>query len=283
MSSTPIQVPFDHTEMFNQLFHQMNARLDALSRHPVAYPQVTSPEKYDGNAAGYHDFLASVDNVFALQPERFSIAEFKTRYIGTLLIGNAKSWFRHICMNDSDKLRDFAAFMADFQSQFRDPNYHMQCRARLAALRQGKGSVQQYQARFRVLANDTGYNETALLNIFYEGLSDQVKDLLSTVLDLPERLEEFIRLTIKIDQRLHTRWLEKRKEYTRPSHSHSAAQSNRMDLDATSFEQGNRFGQLNVSREEYERRKRAGQCLGCGEKNHRVKDCPKRRMPKNEN
>jgi hypothetical protein len=56
-----------------------------------------------------------------------------------------------------------------------------------------KEKVTSFPAKFRRLASDTGYNNDALTEQFRKGLSDKVKDVLSTTwLDEPMDIESFI-------------------------------------------------------------------------------------------
>ncbi len=55
-----------------------------------------------------------------------------------------------------------------------------------------------YAADFRQLATDLDWNEAALINQYRFNLSDSVKDMLIHY-DYPTNLNDFIDLTIKID------------------------------------------------------------------------------------
>ena len=57
---------------------------------------VALPERYNGNVGRCRDFLLAVDNLFAIQPHRYSSDEIKTRFIGTLLTHEALAWFRDV-------------------------------------------------------------------------------------------------------------------------------------------------------------------------------------------
>ena len=64
----------------------------------------------------------------------------------------------------------------------------------LSTLKQGKDSVCDYTIHFRTLATESGWNNTALYNIFLKGLSPDIQDLL-----VP--LDTLIALAIRTDNR----------------------------------------------------------------------------------
>lgn len=68
-------------------------------------------------------------------------------------------------------------------------------------MRQGRRSVIDYATEFRTLAVDSGWTQPALVDAFFNGLSEHVKDLL-TPLDLPSELDALVSLASKIDKRL---------------------------------------------------------------------------------
>ena len=86
----------------------------------------------------------------------------------------------------------------------------------LSRLQQGADSVCDYAIRFRTLATESRWNDTALYDVFLKGLSDPIQDLL-VPLDLPPDLDSLISLTIRTDNRL-----QERKQQLRGSRAHCA-------------------------------------------------------------
>jgi hypothetical protein len=202
---------------FADLLQNLNARIQMLesknlslqNSHSAPPPKVSLPEKFGGSIARFRDFIISVENVFALQPSRYGSDQIKTRFIGTLLVNEALSWFRDVVLNKSYLLDNYAQFILEFKNLFDDPNAKRHACTALKRLRQSRGSVLSYSAKFRRLASETGYNQEALLDIFRFGLSEEIKDVLSTSLNEPNSLEDFINFCVKIDQRLYDRKLER--------------------------------------------------------------------------
>ena len=68
----------------------------------------------------------------------------------------------------------------------------------MKCLRQAKGSVLPYSAKFRRLSSETEYNDDdALFNLFRNGSKDDINDVLATCFDEPTDLENITNFTIK--------------------------------------------------------------------------------------
>jgi transposase InsO family protein len=283
-----------------QLLQNLNSRLEYLESRPShgsPAPKVALPDKFDGNIQKCKRFLASVENIFSLQPDRYYSDEIKTRFIGTLLTGDALSWFSSILEFTPDRLSNYFDFVLELSSLFGDPHAKRHACDALKRLRQSKFSVLSYSTKFRGLAFQTGYNEDAKMDLFRSGLNEEVKDVLATSLQDPETLEELISLCIKIDQRLHDRRLEKR--FARPfSHSDRFRHPSRtsgspgnsfvqaetspvpMDLDSMQSKKVNwsdQNGSKKLSSEERTRRIQNNLCLYCGDPGHQLANCSKRK------
>jgi hypothetical protein len=275
-------------ERFNEFILGIQRRITALESVPAPSAPVSSkikvslPEKFDGRITKYRDFLASVRNYFVLQGNQYSSDEIKVRFIGTLLTGDPLTWFRGLVESDSPSLYDLETFLQDFQDNYDDPYARHHAQAAIRRLRQGKGSVVSYASKFRRLASDTGFNDEAKIEIFKNGLIDEVKDVLAGILDEPPGFEQFINFCIKIDHRLYARRVEKKKPSgsdLKPSASKKEQQSSAhadpsaMDVDAVQASAGK---SKKLSQEERTRRLKENLCLYCGEPDHRLASCPKK-------
>ena len=56
-------------------------------------PRVSLPEKFDGTRSNFRGFVNQIRLITFLQPERYPIDESRVGLVGTLLIGQALSWF----------------------------------------------------------------------------------------------------------------------------------------------------------------------------------------------
>lgn len=68
----------------------------------------------------------------------------------------------------------------------------------LSHLRQSKDLVCDYAIHFRTLAAESGWNNTALYDVFLKGLNPSIQDLL-VPLDLPTDHDALIALTVRMD------------------------------------------------------------------------------------
>jgi transposase InsO family protein len=276
-----------------QLLNNLNARLETLELVPAATaaapqsfgptPKVALPDKFDGSISKCRRFISSVENVFAIQPSRYSTPEIRTRFIGTLLSGDALTWFSGIVEYSPELLLNYENFILELKNLFDDPHAQRHACTSLKRLRQGKFSVTSYSAKFRHLALETGYNDLAKMDIFRSGLNDDVKDVLATSLVDPETLEDLIKLCVKIDQRLYDRRLERNSNKMpyghpdkpkKPSPQGNQSGSTPMDLDYMDGQKTKPHGKL--TKEERARRIQNSLCLYCGEPGHKVNSCSKR-------
>ena len=168
------------------------------------------PEKIDGKISKYRDFLAAVKNYFVFQRARYPTEEMQVRFIGTLFTGDPLTWFRGLIESESECLLSMNAFLHECQANYDDPFARSHAQASVGRLRQAKGSVVSYAAKFRRVASDTGYNAEAKISVFKNGLNDDVKDVLARSLEEPEEFEPFVNYCIKIYSRLYERHLQKK-------------------------------------------------------------------------
>jgi len=265
----------------SNLLMNLNQRLMQLESVGSVVPSnvnlnIALPERYNGSIGRCRDFLLAVDNLFAIQPHRYSGDEIKTRFIGTLLTQEALAWFRDVLERRTDLLGDYSLFVSEFRAFFEDPNTRRHAADALGRLKQGKGSCLAYATKFRRLGHDTGFNNDALVDFFRKGLNEDIKDRLANALEEPTELEEYISLCVKIDQRLYDRRVEKagtvKFGFTPPRFApRPPSGPSPMELDSMQTE---RFKKLTP--EERKRRFEQGLCLYCGDKSHKLASCPAR-------
>jgi hypothetical protein len=242
-------------------------------------PRVSLPEKFDGTRSKFRGFVNQVRLITFLQPQRYPTEESRVGLVGTLLTGQALSWFAPLFETRSPILSNFEAFLEAFAEAFGEHDKARWATTKIRALRQGSRSASVYASEFRQLACDINWDEQALMSQFYWGLRDDVKDLLLALPD-PQTLNEAINQAVKCDNRLFQRRQDQRSwTFTkqRTGNSYSAASTNTllphsgvedMQIDAVRFKP--------LTTEEKKRRYEQGLCLYCGEAGHKAGGCLKK-------
>lgn len=238
-------------------------------------PRVSLPDKFDGTRSKFRGFVNQIRLITVLQPERYPTEEARVGLVGTLLTGQALSWFAPLFEKRSPILSNFEMFLEAFAEAFGEHDKVRWATTKIRSLRQGARSASVYASDFRQLASDINWGEEALVSQFYWGLRDDVKDLLLSLPD-PQTLNEAISQAVKCDNRLFQRRQDQRPrdQTTRYNttisannlSSHSEAEA--MQIDAVRFKP--------LSPEERTRRMEEGLCLYCGEQGHKVGSCPKK-------
>ncbi|QRV87027.1 Retrotransposon gag protein [Ceratobasidium sp. AG-Ba] len=107
--------------------------------------------------------------------------EQKIAFITSYLEGTASEWVnafeeqRYINNIAVPWLSDLAQFWTEFGRQYGDVNRSENHRALLRKLKQNK-TVQEYVTQFNLYASGLGYNDAALRDQFYDGLSDEIRN-----------------------------------------------------------------------------------------------------------
>lgn len=241
----------------------------ALSR--FTEPRMPPPERFSGDASTCRAFLTQCSIQFSLQPSAFPSEETKVAYVISLLTGQALRWATAEWERGSAIRFSFSDFAAELRRVFDPVRPEKEAARLLASLRQGDKSVDQYAIEFRTLAADTKWNESACFDLFYQGLSERLKDELAAR-DLPSTLHALIDLASRIDRRLR----ERRRERTVVGSYMSPP--NLFPLPARSGSEQTaepmQLGRTRLTPEERERRYKQGLCFYCSNQGHQVRDCP---------
>jgi hypothetical protein len=251
-------------------------RQDPIHVQQHKEPRVSLPEKFDGTRSKFRGFMNQVQLITMLQPERYPTEESKVGLVGTLLTGSALSWFAPLFEQRSSILSNFKTFLEAMTEAFGEHDKARVALNKIYALRQGFRSVSVYASEYRQLAVDINWDEQALMDQFYRGLRDDVKDLLLNFPD-PCTLDETISQAVKCDNRLFQRYQDRRSSsFPRQSERAAIAKNHNsyegvedMQIDATRFKP--------LTPEEKKQRFEENLCLYCGEPGHKIDGCPKKR------
>lgn len=272
---------------FEAQIQELNARLSDQSvqgSSSFKEPKLPPPDKFNGNLKDLKNFIASVNNIFTLQPSRYPTEEIKVRYVGTLLTGDALTWFRTQATPPNFMPNKLHAFWNLLTSTFGDPCAQWTARNRLKLLKQGKLSCVQYTTKFKHIALESGYDSIALLQMYHDGLNDPIKDVLAQSLDVPSDLDTYAQLCIKLDNRQFARRMEKGashsgfqfKQPPRPSHPAAMSHSGPVPMQLDVIQ-----AYPKLTPEQKQSRISQGLCLYCGVPGHFAKACPKKAKPAN--
>uniref|UniRef100_A0A3P9HNI4 Retrotransposon gag domain-containing protein n=1 Tax=Oryzias latipes TaxID=8090 RepID=A0A3P9HNI4_ORYLA len=252
-----------------------SATLAGPVSQPAPVPHTHPPERYDGDPTSCRTFLTQCEIQLSLHSSSFSCEKAKVAYVISLLKGRAAQWATAEWSRGSEICSSYQSFSAELSRVFDPVKPRQDAAHQLSRLRQGKDSVNDYAIRFRTLAADSQWNNYALFDMFYQGLSEQVKDELAAR-ELPQGVNNLIALASRIDRRIQ----ERREERARRPVSHSFFQS-RPSPSRTSplvrhavEEEPMQLGRTSLSREERERRLNEGLCFYCGSPDHQIHGCP---------
>jgi len=219
------QLEYQNQVLQNYASYMANANATPAARPvpeplpPLRSPSVTSfpefrpslPERFSGNLKDCRGFLFQCRLLFEHSPGSFPNDTKKISFILSQLTGRALEWAEARFSSESSFSCSFSEFISEFSQVFNhDSDKTIDSRA-LLDLKQGKSTVAEFSIDFRVKAAASGWNECALKSAYFKALNDNIKDELATV-DEPASLEDLIRLTIRLDNRLRTRNLSRLKD-----------------------------------------------------------------------
>ncbi|KAH7306614.1 hypothetical protein KP509_22G022100 [Ceratopteris richardii] len=236
-------------------------------------PKISMPEKFDGDRTKFRRFLLQVKLYIRMQPDRYLDEASKVKFIGTLLCGQALSWFAPILEKNMAVLHDYEGFLQELTSTFGDEDTSQVAETKLRKLRQGNRPASTYASEFRQLICDLTWHEDYFISQFRWGLRDDVKDLLLMMLEV-KTLNEYITQAIQCDNRLFERKQEKQVE-GRPCQwkpfqptPKDDSMLEPMQIDVTRFQ--------SLTSEEKQRRANK-LCLYCGNLGHIAVNCSNKR------
>ncbi|KAH7432751.1 hypothetical protein KP509_07G038000 [Ceratopteris richardii] len=286
LSHQQTQVKMGHPVHVGALLQELQERIGSLQANQgsiqvnqrpstsfMKEPKICMPEKFNGDGAKFRGFLQQVKLYIHMQPDRYPDDASKVGFIGTLLYGQALSWFAPILEKDMAILHDYEEFLGELIATFGDADTSRVAETKLRKLRQGNRPASTYASEFRELICDLAWHEDYFISQFRWGLRDDVKDLL---LMMPEvkTLNEYINQAIQCDNRLFERKQEKQVE-GRPRQwkpfqptPRDESMPEPMQIDVTRF-------QPLTPQEKQRRDNKLG--LYCGNPDHIAVNCPNKR------
>ncbi len=214
-------------------------------------------------------FLAKIDLVFALYPDRYQEDESKVIYAISRLYGNAMNWAASLIEKNDPCLHNYQEFKDKMKTFYGNADFTFIANQMLKKLKQQHlGGIRGYILEFNRYADESNWNEQAKMDAFLSGLNQQVAVKILEMFPGPRDLASLQTIASRIDSRLYSQ-----RFYFNRSSSNTKTRfknNNRNNFSKNKTHHGP------LSREEKERRKKENLCLYCGSPNHLLDDCPKK-------
>jgi predicted transcriptional regulator len=273
-----------HQASVSQILERLSQRQAGSQRAPIPLPL---PTKFKGNEDEYSfaEFKSKLRTTFLRFSESFPTDEHKINYALQCLEGNPAIFFAPYVNGDTPDddgyLSSYSSFLYALEEIYGDQNQIDEINHKLARLRQ-TGSMVEYTTKFRTLSARTQWNDHALLARFKDGLSEDIKNVLTPQWHSLRVLRDTMSAAATAYQNLQfqTRF-RSRQTHPRPQHQSTSSRrpivtpavasqssSSAMDLDAMRFKK--------LTPVEKQRRRDNGLCLYCGGDDHFAGACPKK-------
>ena len=229
---------------------------------------------FAGDRKYFKGFLAKMELIFLLYPERFLGDEDKVVYIISRLYGQAMNWAATLIEKRDPCLSNYEAFIGRLKSFFGNSDATYVANQMLRSIHQKNlGGIQGYILEFNKYADESNWNEEAKMDAFIAGLNNQVATKIIEIFPGPRSLIALQTIASRIDARLST---VQRLQRSNPSFTSNRSNFKRNGTNKNFNNNKNKQFHGRLSKEEKEYRRKENLCLYCGSPTHAVKDCPKR-------
>lgn len=274
---------------------------------PEVQPQYIRPQKlaepdpFTGAPKKCKEFLSQLALIFNNDPRQYQDNDrAKLSKAISYLRGDARTWASPLIDADTGVIRDitYESFARQLKAAFGDPDEVRTAERQLDALRQ-TSSCSAYVAQFTSLASflpNWSDNKEAWLLKFRKGLKQEIRDMLLYYPQEPQNFDDFTKLCIQLDNKLHAHQAEKR-QATGGSSSSSSSGAKKPNTSSSSSSRppastttpktssGTAPGPMELdstkrgplSDAEKKRRRENNLCAYCGEEGHYAASCPKKK------
>jgi hypothetical protein len=281
----------EHQQMQQNYQASLQQVLDRLAQRSATGPRPAIPQplssKFKGNdeEPSFAEFKSKLNTTFARFPDALRTDRDKINYALQSMEGDASLYFAPYVNGEIEDqegfLTSYDVFLDILEDMYGDQHHVDEINYKLNRLRQ-TGTMVDYITKFRTVSARSGWNEAALLSRFKDGLSDDIKNILTpqwhtlTTLRQVQSAATTAYQNMQAQHRFRPRHNHskpqqhfQRRTQTTPAASLSAPSSSSpsaMELDALKVK--------HITAEEKQRRRDNGLCLYCGGDNHFASACP---------
>ena len=214
------------------------------------------PTKYTRKKEELIGFLTALHSYFYLYSAQFYIVASRVLFTTSCLDGNTLRQFeptwRDFLLKPAEEYDEFTTaifelyerFKEELQKVFRDIDKKRYIQERFASLYQTK-SASIYTTQFRQDSLQANINNKGLIQLFYKGLKEEVKDKLYC-LDRPTILDKYIKIAIQINDRLYIQKQQKKND-RRYTFSSDNGNKNGKKKPTTSTSSGTYIGPIDIN------------------------------------
>lgn len=217
--NTDTQPSIENLQSQIQALQQALNNLNTQPKSSFKGLKVAPPDPFDGTLSTTETFLSQLALYFeGKKHEQLADSDQITFALSYMKGGTAGPWAKR-------KVKQFATFkevqtwdefLEEFMSVFGDPDLAGTAREKIDHLKQGNQTAEEYIAKFRELKDDTGYNDTALMDRFEKGLNSALVDKIYTLPEMPQTLDHWGLWATKLDRQWRKRETRKKAGSTSP-------------------------------------------------------------------
>lgn len=253
--------------------------------------KIGKPDYFQGERSKLDDWVNQMMLYFALN--RINNDQKRTMTAAFYLRGEAQNWIRPrlqrwlIERKDSDGLfSTWDTFVETIRSIY-GLNNDKQVATRVVQQLTQKTSASAYTAKFKEYSDKTNWDGNALMNMYYRGLKDNVKDEMMRDGAAKDTLGEMIKAAIRIDDALYERSMEKRHTHSirgRPGYVPYSGSGghrrdpNAMEIDNTEKRPKKAQGMKGQEKGKQQSKKEGIRCYNCDRVGHYARDCKSGKM-----
>lgn len=243
---------------------------------PEAIVPLAPPERYAGDPQKFTTFITQCRLHFLTKTAAFRSVQSRTAFVISYLTGDAAAWANPLVQKDHAILYDWDDFLAEFEKIFNRRAATLCKDQELLSLKQGSKELVTYVTHFNRLVAEADWPHDKQMSLFYQGLRDDIKDLIAQVDPQPRECSEMIDLALRLDHRMAERRGDRRKGDSRPVPRLDLYKGSRGVAAKSEGDEPMQIGSVRgpLTKEEKEQRRKDGLCMYCGKAGHFVRECP---------